>query len=571
MKTTLRRPQLSGPQLSGPQLSGPQLSGPQLSGPHAATDRRLRLRISLYLMGAAAVAGGCVAPGAPKTVPLAVRHASQRSHTTAETHAVLDKRPSFEQPSNRADSSESSLLPDVRVAPVGHVVEAKQVVFDQSPSDALPGGNAEGSDAEERNGLEPAPVPTAPQDAPTPQPVEYFIAEALRSHPRLVSARLRVAAAAERIPQAVALPDPMWNNTFWPIEDQALQTAGGRIAHQMALQQQVPWPEKLRARGAIANREVGIAQAELEQAEREIVESVRLAYAELWYATEAIAVVEDNRALVADLVTLAETRYRTGGAQQDVLRAELEGERLEDELIRLRRQREAAQADLAALLQRPLELAPEPVRELNLPESAGELNQLVDAALACNPELRELAWQIARDRERVRLACLQRYPDLQLGVGWSAVTEDDALSGVANGHDNLSFTLGVTLPVWREKIDAGVREAAANRAATVRMREAEEDAIYGRIRRLLAEAEGLFQQLELYRTRIIPRTERTLQLATADYRGQQTDFFNLIDIYQELLVYQVQVARMEASLAATLARIDREVGCPLPTGNARPE
>ncbi|WP_235935373.1 TolC family protein [Candidatus Laterigemmans baculatus] len=481
---------------------------------------------------------------------------------------MLGKRPSFEQPSLQAASSESDLLPDVQVAPVSHVVEAKQVVFDQSPSDERPPRNTEEPDADDGNEPEPVQVPTAVQDAPAPQPVEYYIARALQSHPRLAAARLRVAAATQEIPQARALSDPTWNNTFWPIEDNALQTAGGRIAHQMMLQQQVPWPEKLRARAAIASREVGIARAELEQAEREITEAVRLAYYELWYATEAIAVVEDNRALVSDLVTLAETRYRTGGAQQDVLRAELEAERLEDELIRLRSQRTAAQADLGALLQRPLELAPEPVRELNLPENAGELDQLVDAALACSPELRELAWQIARDRERERLACLQRYPDFQLGVGWSAVTEDDALSGVANGNDNLSFMLGMTLPVWREKIDAGVREAAANRAATARTREAEEDAIYGRIRRLLAEAEGLFQQLELYRTRIIPRTERTLQLATADYRGERVDFFSLIDIYQELLVYQVQIARMEASLAGTLARLDRAVGCPLPTRNA---
>lgn len=72
----------------------------------------------------------------------------------------------------------------------------------------------------------------------------------------------------------------------------------------------------------------------------------------------------------------------------------------------------------------------------------------------------------------------------------------------------------------------------------------------------------MFEQLDLFRNRIIPRTEQTLQLATADYRSERVDFFSLIHIYQELLAFPVQVARLEASLAGTLARLDLAVGCP---------
>lgn len=522
------------------------------------STRRVRLQTSLHLMLAAATVGGCAAPHAP---PMPSRAKTPRL-TSAEPRSLLDTAASAERPTDQETPSQPNPLLDAQGVPASHVVQATELVFDQAPLDIPPPGDAEAADADGRDQAESMSARAAGQTASAPQPVEYFVAQALRSHPRIAAARLRVAAASQRIPQAGALPDPMLNNVVWPISDNAAQTAAGRMTYELMLSQNVPWPQKLDALAAIAQREVEIARAEAESAEREIAEAVRLAYYELWYATESIEIVEDNRELVTDLITLAETRYRTGGAQQDVLRAELEGDRLEDELVQLRRQREVAQADLGALLQQPLELAPEPVRELHLPDDAGQLDQLIDAALACNPELRELAWQIARDRERERLAYLQRYPDLQFGFGWGAMTTDDALSPVADGRDNLNLSLGVSLPIWREKINAGIREAAANRAATSRLREAEEDVIYGNIRRLLAEAEGLYQQIELYRTRIIPRTERTLQLATADYRGERADFFSLIDIYQELLVYQVQIARMEASLAGTLARLDRAVGCP---------
>lgn len=509
--------------------------------------RRWRLLLPCLAVSTAAL--GCIAPAQP-----GARRASdsQNDLTRASSAAAVDPHHPAAKHTTAAVSTVAFSEPvAVPVSPGQVPGTAAQPTVEQ----AAPFAAAL---------AEPVAAPSEQSAAASPQPVEYFIAVALQGHPRIAAMRQRVAAAVQEIPQARALADPMLGNTFWPITDQALQTAGGRIAHQATLSQQVPWPEKLSARAAVAQREVDIARAELARVERDIAEAVRLAYYELWFSERAIEIVEDNRNLVEDLIAVAETRYRTGGSQQDVLRAQLEGEKLEDQLITLRRQKAMAQADLAALVQQPLALAPEPMQELDLPDEPAQLDALVAAALQCNPELRGLAWQIARDRERQRLACLARYPDFQLGVGWSLVTEDDALSPVANGHDNINFSLGMTLPVWRDKINAGIREAAANTAATARMRDAEEDELYGMLRRLLAEAEASLQQLELYRSRIIPRTERTLQLATADYRGERLDFYSLIDLYQELLMYQLQVARIEATLAGTLAQLDRAVGCPVP-------
>lgn len=94
--------------------------------------------------------------------------------------------------------------------------------------------------------------------------------------------------------------------------------------------------------------------------------------------------------------------------------------------------------------------------------------------------------------------------------------------------------------------------------------EAERDALYGKLRRLLAQADALNEQREIFNQRIIPRTEDTLKLSIADYRGNRTDFFSLISTYRELLMFETQLARIEATLAGTLAQIDRAVGCPAP-------
>ena len=398
------------------------------------------------------------------------------------------------------------------------------------------------------------------------QPVEYFVQLALQQHPSIHAARQRVSAEVNRIPQVRALPDPMFNNTFWPIHDQSLQTAAGRVGNQMSVSQAIPWPEKLRTKAAIVSQEVQIARAEVDRIEREITESVRLAYYEVWFASRAIGVIQETRELVDDLAKVAEARYRSGGTQQDVLRARLEADRLEDQLIGLRKQQQVAQADLAALVQQPVNMQVEVTEELGLADVPRQLDELIALAEQCNPQLAGLAWEIQRDRQKQRLACLQQYPDLQVGLNWGLVSDDQqVLSPVANGHDQISVNVGTTLPIWHQKINSGVREAAHRTSSTALRLDADRDALYGKIRRLLVQADAFTQQREIYENRMIPRSEDTLKLSIADYRGKRTDFYSLIETYRELLTFETQLARIDASLAGTVAQIERAAGCPAQT------
>lgn len=408
-----------------------------------------------------------------------------------------------------------------------------------------------------------APVVFAQPPEKDGQPVEFFVNNALARHPKILAARQRVAAATHVIPQAKALPDPSFNNTFWPLHDNALQTAGGRVGNQMSINQMVPFPEKLKAKAAIASREVQMAQTEVDAIAREITESVRLAYYEVWFASRAIVIIEETKDLVTDLTEVAEARYRSGGSQQDVLRAQLENDRLDEQLIALRRQKQVAQADLATLLQQPVEQLPEAAGELKTAETPQQIESLIALAGRCNPKLRGLAWEIQRDRTKQRLACLQQYPDFSVGLNWGLISDGhDVISPVANGNDNLSISFGTTLPIWREKINAGIREASHRTSSTTRRLEAERDELYGKIRRLIVQADALVEQRDIYEDRIIPRTEDTLKLAIADYRGKRTNFFTLIETYRELLMFETQLARIDATLAGTVAQLDRTVGCP---------
>jgi outer membrane protein TolC len=391
--------------------------------------------------------------------------------------------------------------------------------------------------------------------------VDDYLQLALNSHPKLLAARARVSAAQQRIPQATALPDPMAESMFWPIQSNSLQTAGGRMQNQLGISQEIPFREKRWTKGDIAQREVGMALAETEKVEREIVEGVRLAYFELWFANRAIEITKENRDLADRLVKVAEARYKTGGSQQDVLRAELEVEKLAQQILLLQQQKGVAQADLSAWIQLPTESVLETESTLPTQDIPAQLDALIAEAERCNPELHALAWQIQRDMQQQRLASLQRYPDLRLGTQYGMMATGGAISPVADGNDMISFSVGVTLPIWREKIRAGICEASAQRVSSIRQLEAEHLSISGKLRRLLAEAGSLEQQRELYVSRITPKAEQALQIAMSEYTVGKTTFVQLVDNYAEVLMFQLQTARLEATLAGTLAQIERTVGC----------
>ncbi|WP_228714637.1 TolC family protein [Posidoniimonas corsicana] len=392
---------------------------------------------------------------------------------------------------------------------------------------------------------------------------------AVGSHPRIRAARARVAAAIQRAPQARALDDPLLTNSFYPISDQALQTAAGRAGNTMALSQKYPWPEKRCTRAAIADRETQMAMARLDQLELEIEEMVRLAYYELWFADRSLEISRRNREIAAELITLAKARNQAGGSQQDVLRAQLQVDAIDDRLIGLARQKALAQADLAALVGDPGRANIEPTRELDNAALPDSVEELFAVAGECSPRLRELQWAVSRDRQKQQLACLNRYPDFTMGASWQSITESAAISPVANGHDNVGFMVGVTLPIWREKINASIREASAEVTASNRNFNAARDDTYRQIRRLVEQVGAAEEQLRLYNERVLPRAKQALKLASADYRGRLVDFGEVTDGFTEVLMFELQVARAEATLAGTMAQLRRAVGCEAMTADSR--
>lgn len=512
----------------------------------------------LTVLAAALVGlGGCRATPLRATVSSSVARTPELADTHGQTSAIVRETPAVHLASWPTRAEDDKPADPNQFNPSG----ANSDQTNAGASEAKPHAATRSRSDRVYEAVAPALVTDQAAGAASPLSAEACVEIALAGHPKIKAARLRVQAARNRVPQVKALPDPMLGNTFWPIQSNALQTAGGRMQNQIGISQQVPWPEKLRARAAIACQEVLIAQAEAESIEREIAEAVRLAYYEVWFAQRGTEILLENQELVGSLLLASEARYQAGGSQQDVLNVEIERERLQQQLLELASIRAAAEAELAAYLQQSQSFSLTTVDSLKLDDLPQQLDALVALAEQCNPELRGLGYQIQRNLQQLRLANLQRYSDFQLGTQYGFMTRDNALAPSADGSDNISFSVGMTLPVYGGKIRGGVNEAIASRAATTQMRQSEQLTIAGKLRRLLSEIDALDQQRSLYHQRIVPRAQQALDIALSEYVVGKTNFVQLADNYSELLRYRLQVVKLESTLASRLAQLQRTVGC----------
>jgi outer membrane protein TolC len=407
----------------------------------------------------------------------------------------------------------------------------------------------------------PAPLPA---DLAGPQPVEAFIGRALAENRTVQAAFHNVQSLRHRIPQVTALDDPVVSNTVFPIPSVGPQySIMGYNPYNLTLAQQFPWFGTLRLRGAVAEEDVQVALAELAAAQLDAVAAVKRAYNDLYANQKTEAILQDSRTIIEDFKTIAEQRFRAGGPEQDVIRAEVLISELDRDLAGYRQGIASARAAMA----RQIHVSPEAdLQTLPQLERAGapeEVEGLYRLAIAARPELKGRLESIARDAKAVELARKRAFPNVTLGLTYMDMTRQNAVSPTANGSPNVGLFVAFNLPVNRAKYRAGVCEAQERAVADAKLFEAQQDETYSTIYDLMVQVRVQEDVLRLLRDSILPRSRETLDLARNDYGKGNVDIATLLSAMREILQVQVQVAQVEAELGKSLALLERAVGCQL--------
>ncbi|HEY5522747.1 MAG TPA: TolC family protein, partial [Desulfuromonadaceae bacterium] len=180
---------------------------------------------------------------------------------------------------------------------------------------------------------------------------------ALASNPELKSSQARWRMFASKAKQAAALEDPMFMFKLQNLLAREPFSLGGKdpqTAKVIGISQQLPFWGKRAIRQEVAQYEADSYNWAIEERKLELTRMVKETWYQLWAVDKKLVIVDKNLKILADFVTIAESKYSVGqGVQQDIFKAGLEKSKLLDMQISLRQQRKSLEANLNYLLYRP--------------------------------------------------------------------------------------------------------------------------------------------------------------------------------------------------------------------------
>ncbi len=290
---------------------------------------------------------------------------------------------------------------------------------------------------------------------------------------------------------------------------------------------------------------------------------------ELVYLDAVVRITQENLELLQSFEEVVRIRYSVGlGSHPELTRVQVELGQLEDRLTQLRSMRPAYVAELNASLNRPTGTAVPTMAQLPGRVVSMDGPELAELASTMNPTLLALDEQIAEQRVRTEAARLNGMPDLSVGLDYIVTGEAMNSSIPESGDDPIMLSFGMTLPISREKYNAGVRESIARRLEVSHTRADESNKITSAIQRVWFEHTDANRRVRLYEGTLIPKAEESLRASLAGFRAGEKNFLDLLDTERTLLEYAIATERARADRGQALARLNRLVGQTLATDDS---
>lgn len=368
--------------------------------------------------------------------------------------------------------------------------------------------------------------------------LQAYLNYARDHHPRLKATESRFRANLEQRVQVQSLPDPALNLGYASMDRE----------YRVGFSQMIPWPIKRELRGSVVDSQARVLQQRWAFEQRTVLRDVTVAYADYAYLRQAIELMQQGLDLVRSLEQVAMARFRAGGMQSDVLRAQMELVRIHQELQSLTDMLQPTAARLNTAVGLPAD-APVPKPETGNTESLSSW-VLRHETLDQNPELLGLDQEIEQARRTSDLAKRESLPDLMLSVDYMRDRMDQGIG----------VMLSITLPIWKDRYRSAQRQALHELDAAVQAKVDRRNMLQFELQMALFNLRDADRKVALYSDDLLPRARQSLQTTQAAYVGGLADFSDLIEASRLILEFELTLARANADRLKQLAEIEAILG-----------
>jgi outer membrane protein TolC len=322
--------------------------------------------------------------------------------------------------------------------------------------------------------------------------------------------------------------------------------------------QKFPWFGKRAARGQVALNESTAAYHEVEDSRLKLTEVTRLAFYNYYLAARQLDLNRENLQIIGQFRSTAQSRYQANQVtQQDVLQADLELANLERRSIELERAVRLSIARINTLLRNePFAELPPPPKSLGGVGTKTDVELLQQLAISQRPDLAAIAARIRAQEAEVTLAVKEYYPDVEVFGRY------DSFWQPAETQSELRGQVGVNMnvPIYRGKLNAGVREQLANVSKERADYEQRVLDVRFEVATAAEQLEESRRTVELYNARLIPAAEQNVAATRSNYDVNRTTFLDLATAQRQLIEIREKREEALAMYFSRQAELARSIG-----------
>ena len=382
------------------------------------------------------------------------------------------------------------------------------------------------------------------------QTLDDYLKEAAENNPGLKAKYAEFEAAMQRVAQVNALPDPTLSFGYFisPVE-----TRVGPQRAKFGLSQMFPWFGTLAAKGEMATLMAEAKYQEFLNAKNELYYKVKAAWYPLYEVNNILLLQKENREILSTYKQLSTTSFKNGkGSMVDVIRVDIMLENTDTEIKLLEDKKKPLLTRFNNLLNRSDSLPVTMVDSLPVLEVAEHYRK--DSLLTANPMLAAFDLKLKSAQAQEEVARKQGLPKFGVGLDYVLVGEG-TMNVPDNGKDVVMPMVSVSLPIFRGKYKAAVKEAQFTQSAISSYKEDFENNLVSAYEMTWYELDRANQLIDLYHAQIT-KTKQAITLLLTAYSNSGKDFEEVLRMQQELLKYQMAETIALKEYYTALARLD---------------
>ncbi len=373
-------------------------------------------------------------------------------------------------------------------------------------------------------------------------------------NPELLSLQAEVAAYQFRILPQATLPDPILSfslknmgATQFTIGKEMMSGLGFSVT------QIIPFPGKLRLQKEIAISQLRRAEQIKEGYILSLFRQLKELYARLFYYQKAIEVLEKKKLFLEKALEVAKIRYSVGsGVQNDVFKARLEIDELEQMIQPMRQMLRAMEGQVNSVLAFPVEKPWGQAEEIPFYKLTVSLEKLVSATFENSPKLKEARLRVEEQETEVKLSRREFLPNFMLQVG-------KEFKGPFK--DMYEVMVGVEIPIFLKRRQANLLEAAVAELTRARHSSVSmENELASMVNENYLLAKSAENLIEITSNRLLPQASLALESSLANYQVGKVDFLTFLADIDSLYSYEMEYYRQLSELWQAVSRLEELTG-----------